>query len=46
MRSRLRLMHGYRIMSRINSETAEEMLCIDNEALAQGEQTLTECEIK
>ena len=46
MVKKAQLARGYRAMSRINSELAEEMLLIDNEALAQGEQKLTECEIK
>lgn len=46
LRKKAQLARGYRAMSRINSGLAEEMLLIDNEALAQGEQKLTECEIK
>ena len=46
MVKKIQLARGYRAMRRINSELAEELLLIDNEALAQGEQKLTECEIK
>lgn len=46
LRKRVQLARGYHAMSKINRELAEEMISIDNEALAQGEQKLTECEIK
>lgn len=46
LRKKAQLARGYRAMSRINFSIAEELLSIDNEALAQGEQKLTECEIK
>lgn len=41
---RLRLACGYRITASLNSLLAEESVTSDNDALAAGEQKLTECE--
>ena len=46
VKKRARLAHGYRVMAALNAKMAEESVSSDNEALAAGEQKLTECETK
>ncbi len=40
----LKLAGGYRLMARINRQISEESIFAENDALAEGELNLTECE--
>jgi len=44
MITNLKLAKGYRYMARINRQISKESIFAENDALAEGELSLTECE--
>ena len=44
MITNLKLAYGYRYMARINRQISKESIFAENDALAEGELSLTECE--